>query len=80
MQIVSIGDNLHEMSNAVFQEKIRKVFQYVLWVQSVKENGYTFKGNNSWHEKFTSAHMTLIACLAVKRQHKKITNKKLHYI
>ena len=25
MQIVSSGDNLHEMSNHVFQEKIRKI-------------------------------------------------------
>ena len=39
MQIVSIGDNLHEMSNPVFWEKIRKLFQYVLpRVLSVKQH------------------------------------------
>ena len=27
MQIVSLGDNLHEMSNPVFWEKVRKIFQ-----------------------------------------------------
>ena len=29
MQIVSREDNLHEMTNPVFSEKIRKMFQYV---------------------------------------------------
>ena len=30
MQIVSTGDNLHEMSKPVFREKIRKLFQYAI--------------------------------------------------
>ena len=30
MQIVSIGDSLHEMSKSVFLEKQRKIFQYVI--------------------------------------------------
>ena len=30
MQIVSIGDNLHEMSNPVFWEKYEKYHQYVV--------------------------------------------------
>ena len=30
MQIVSIGDNLHELSKTYFLGKIRKLFQYVV--------------------------------------------------
>ena len=30
MQIVSIWDNLHEMSNPAFWEKLEKIFQYVV--------------------------------------------------
>ena len=34
MQIVSIGDNLHEMSNAVFWEKYEKYHQFVIcWIR-----------------------------------------------
>ena len=30
MQIVSIGDNLHEVSNPIFYEKEEKIFQNVI--------------------------------------------------
>ena len=31
MQIVSIGDNLHEISNPVFLEKLEKYYQFFIW-------------------------------------------------
>ena len=31
MQIVSIGENLREMSKPVFWEKNKKIVQYVVW-------------------------------------------------
>ena len=31
MQVVSNGDNLHEMSNPVYSEQIRKILQNVCW-------------------------------------------------
>ena len=35
MQIISIGDNLHEMLNPVFMEKYEKIHQFVIcWISS----------------------------------------------
>ena len=38
MQIVSIGDNLHEMSNPVFSEKSEKYHQFAI-CQISQESG-----------------------------------------
>ena len=42
MQIVSTGDNLHEMSNLVYYEKIRKIFQYIVFWKFTQNDTYSF--------------------------------------
>ena len=33
MQIVSFGDNLHEMSKSIFWEKLENIYQFVIhWI------------------------------------------------
>ena len=49
MQIVSMGDNLHEMSKPAFWKNISncRLLKLLLRVSSVKEIVYTFRGDNS---------------------------------
>ena len=45
MQIVSNGDSLHEMSNPIFWEKIRKYYQFVVcWICAESGKGLIFDG------------------------------------
>ena len=65
MQIVSNGDNLHEMPNPVFWEKYEKIFQYVVCWKFYPEwlalrgpdtlGKFSYKGDNCCDLK-TSLH------------------------
>ena len=76
MQIVSIGDNLHDMSNPVFLGKIRKIFQNVVYwkflpsVLTVKHYSVwvlsesTWKGFGSKSSKLTRHSASVSALFA----------------